>query len=145
MNPSLMLALLATVAAALVLPHHLNVLVLLPSWFLVRSDLRTALLVSLVIGLLVEPFSPWRLGFITLQLIGTVLLINLLVERFLSVSGLVRIALIVLLAALVFALPSLVVTGNLTALLFELALTTAVGLVLLTIGNVRRRNLHSRV
>lgn len=145
MNPLLMLALIATVAAALVLPFHLNVLVLLPSWFLVWSDLRAALLSSLVIGLLVEPFSPWRLGLLTLQLIATVLLINLLIERFLSVSGLVRIALIVLLAALVFALPSLFVTGNLSAFLIELALTTAVGLVLLTIGNVRRRNLHSRV
>lgn len=126
-------------------PLSVNFLALVVSRYLAAGRLRLALAAALAGGLLLELFSPWRLGMLLVTLLLSVAIVRFTMTRFFSLSGLVAQLGYALLFVVVALLPAVIISRNLSALGNELLATVAAMLAIYAFSYGRSRLVRGRV
>lgn len=125
------------------MPALINVILIAPAWYLAHDKTNEALICALVSGLTAEIFSPWRFGMLTILTLASVLITQVIITRVLSVSGMLRLVVSLLLLTTIFSLPASLVAQGYRLLPKSILLTAAVGFVVLVFNDVRGRRLYS--
>lgn len=136
MNTRTLLLCFATVLVATGLPGLVHWMLLLPVVQLLQGKYPSAVACSLIIGLVAESFSPWRFGLLTLGLVATVALTQVVITRFLTLSRSIVPPVAFALASVLIALPALITRPDLTALLVSTVETMVVGVAIYSITHL---------
>ncbi|MBI3495250.1 hypothetical protein HY065_01335 [Candidatus Berkelbacteria bacterium] len=132
-----------TAIASVTVPWHISFLLLVPIGCLVQGRAQQAGASALMVGILAEPFSPWRLGVITLLLFGTVVITQAFASRVFPFSKYGVLLIYFAFATCIFNLPTIFLSRDASLFMLNVAQTTVVGAAILYGMQARQSNRFS--